>query len=90
MGKFEVKRVGVCMDNFTCTMTSFKVVLHRYHGSVFGVRVKTVKQIGGRRFLTAISYLHVSAYLMVWMTLRLLCMPAQVIKQMTITQIMDI
>ncbi len=30
------------------------------------------------------------SYLMVWMTLRLLCMPAQIIKMMVFAQIMDI
>ncbi len=30
------------------------------------------------------------SYLMVWMALRLLCMPAQIIQTMTFTQIMDI
>ncbi len=28
-----------------------KVVLHRSHGYFFGVKVKTVKLVGGRRFL---------------------------------------
>ncbi len=34
-----------------------KVVLHRSHGIFFGVKVKTVKLIGGRRFLAARSSL---------------------------------
>ncbi len=54
--------------------TDFKVVLHRSHGQFFGVKVKTVKLVGGRRFLAA----------------RLLCMPAKIIQMTAFAQIMDI
>ncbi len=63
-----------------------KVVLHRSHGIFFGVKVKFVKLIGRRRFLAARSGLN----LMVWMALRLLCMPAQITQTMAFIQIMDI
>ena len=35
------------------------MVLHRSHGYFFGVKVKTVKLIGGKRFLAARSGLNV-------------------------------
>ncbi len=62
----------------------FKVVLEGYHRYFFGVKVKTVKLIGGRRFLAARSGL------MVQITLRLLYMPAQIIQMMAVTRIMAI
>ena len=65
------------------------MVLHRSHGYYFAVEVKSVQLIGRRRFLPARSGLN-GSYLMVWMALRLLCMPAQIIQTMAFTQIMDI
>ncbi len=58
-----------------------KVVLEGYHRYFFGVKVKTVKLIGGRRFLAARSGLNVR---------RLLYMSAQIIQMMAFTQIMAI
>ncbi len=43
-------------------MGDVKVVLHRSQGYFFGVKVKTVKLIGGRRFLEARSGLNVRTY----------------------------
>ena len=55
----------------------------------FRVKVKTIKLIVGRRFLAARSGLNVRTYLMVmvWKTLRLLYLPAQIIQVMAFTQI---
>ncbi len=39
-----------------------KVVLHRSHGKFFGVKVKTVKLVGGRRFLAARSGFNARTY----------------------------
>ncbi len=55
-----------------------------------GVKFKTVKLVGGRRFLAARSGLNVRRYLMVYMTLRLLYMVAQIIQMMAFTQIIAI
>ena len=43
-------------------MKQLKVVLHRSHGYFFGVKIKTVKLIGGRRFLAARSGFNVRSY----------------------------
>ncbi len=40
----------------------FKVVLGGYHRNIFGVKVKTVKLIGGRRYLAVRSGLNVRLY----------------------------
>ncbi len=62
-----------CKD---CSESAFKMVLHRSHWYFFGVKVKTVKLIGGRRFFAARS--------------GLIYMNAQMIQTMAFTQIMDI
>ncbi len=72
------------MSGKASTFCYVKVVLHRSHGWFFGVKVKTVKLVGGRRLLA------VRSGLMVWMTLRLPCMPPQIIQMIAFAQIMDI
>ncbi len=56
---------------------AFKVVLGGYHRHFLGVKVKTVKLIGGRRYLAVRSGLNVR-------------MLAQIIQMMAFTQIMAI
>ncbi len=80
----EKREKGILTRANAQAFHSVKVVLHRSHGYFFGVKIKTVKLVGGRRFLAARSDLNAR------MTLRLLCMPAQIIQMMAFTQIMDI
>ncbi len=79
------KRLG----NITGKNCHLKVVPGGYQRYFFRVKVKTVKLIGGTRFLAARSGLNVRTYSKsVQMTLRLLYMPAQIIQTMAFTQIM--
>ncbi len=68
------KWVEVCQRHKITLSFCLKVVLEGYHRYIFGVKVKTVKLIGGRKFLAAKSGL----------------MPAQIIRMMAFTQIMAI
>ena len=50
-------------DNFQAeSMISFKVVLGGYHRNFFGVKVKIVNLIGGRRYLAVRSGLNERIY----------------------------
>ncbi len=83
----------LCLEVQKLAQNILKVVLHRSHRYFFGVKVQTIKLIGGRRLSTQscfCSSISDRRYLMVWMTLRLVCMPAQIIQTMAFTQNMDI
>ena len=54
----EKREKGILTRANAQAFHSVKVVLHRSHGYFFGVKIKTVKLVGGRRFLAARSGLN--------------------------------
>ncbi len=67
--KIEVMQVGSKSDMFhICTHfhKTIKVVLGGYHRILFRVKVKTVKLIGGRRYLAVIQMMAFTQIMVIW------------------------